>query len=102
VFADVESVPHSYLRLTALAQDVAACLRGANDTLSPGWSHPTEAPPRLYVMCQQGMNRSGLVTGLILRALGVPAERAVEAIVTRPGALTNHTFARLVRAWPEG
>jgi hypothetical protein len=46
------------------------------------------------------MNRSGLLAGLILRALGVPAEAALAAVAARPGALTNQTYARLVRDWP--
>jgi hypothetical protein len=97
VFVDVEQVPHGYERLTSLAESIAACITGAER--DDGWPHPSEPPRRLYVMCQQGMNRSGLLAGLILRALGVPAEDAIAAIATRPGALTNQTFARLIREW---
>jgi hypothetical protein len=97
VFVDVEQVPHSYERLTSLAESIAACITGAER--DDGWPHPTEPPPRLYVMCQQGMNRSGLLAGLILRALGVSADEAIAAIATRPGALTNQTFVRLIREW---
>lgn len=100
VFADMEQVPHDYARLGALAESIAACLTG--EDAGDGWPHPAEPPPRLYVMCQQGLNRSGLLTGLILRALGVSAEDAIAAVATRSGALANHTFARLVREWPEG
>ena len=97
-FADMEQIPDDYARLAALAQSIAACLEGAN--AEDGWEHPATAPRRLYVMCNQGMNRSGLLTGLILRALGVPGEAAVAAIGDRrPGALSNQTFARLVREW---
>lgn len=99
VFADVEQVPHGYARLAALAESIAACLTGAG--ASDGWPHPDEPPARVYVLCQQGLNRSGLLTGLILRALGVPAEQALSAIGTRPGALTNLTYVRLVRDWPD-
>jgi|GEM_PF-3712421 len=55
------------------------------------------APERIYVMCQHGMNRSGLVSGLILRGLGVDAREAVDRIrMARPGALANDSFRRLV------
>lgn len=98
VFADVEQVPHEYERLSALARSIAACLMG--EERANGWPHPAEPPRRLYVMCQQGLNRSGLLTGLILRALGVPSNEALAAIAIRPGALTNQTYVRLVRDWP--
>jgi hypothetical protein len=43
------------------------------------------------------MNRSGLMIGLILRALGLAGEDALRAITCcRPGALTNRTFVRLL------
>jgi hypothetical protein len=100
VFADVEQVPYAYDRLAALAVSIAACLRGAQDEERKGWPHPAIAPARLYIMCQQGMNRSGLLTGLILRALGVASEAALTAVASRPGALTNQTYVRLVREWP--
>jgi len=100
VFADVEQIPHAYQRLTSLAESIAACVTGSDGV--DGWPHPTVPPTRLYVMCQQGMNRSGLLTGLILRALGVSPEDALAAIATRPGALTNQTYIALVRTWPAG
>jgi len=99
VFVDVERVPYGYERLVSLAESIAACVTGAESADS--WPHPSEPPSRLYVMCQQGMNRSGLLAGLVLRALGVAADDALAAIATRPGALTNQTFVRLIRAWPE-
>lgn len=98
VFADVEQVPHGYERLAALADSIAACLTGEEQV--DGWPHPPKPPQRLYVMCQQGLNRSGLLTGLILRALGVPPNDALAAIAARPGALTNQTYVRLVRDRP--
>lgn len=97
VLVDTEAMPAQYDRLAALARSIAACLSGA--AAGAGWEHPAAPPRRLYVMCNQGMNRSGLLVGLILRALGVPAEEALAAIVSRPGALNNQTFARLVREW---
>lgn len=97
VFADIDGLPPGYERLTRLAESIAACLTGAD--AHDGWEHPATPPARLYVMCQQGMNRSGLLSGLILRALGVPAGEALAALASRPGALTNQTYARLVREW---
>ena len=99
VFADVEQVPHEYARLSELAASIAVCITGAER--DDGWPHPDQPPTRLYVMCQQGMNRSGLLAGLILRALGVSADDALTAIASRPGALTNRTYAELIRRWKD-
>lgn len=98
VFADVEQAPYAYARLAALAESIAACLTGSE--ASDEWPHPAVPPTRLYVMCQQGMNRSGLLTGLILRVLGASPDDALAAVAARPGALTNQTYVRLVREWP--
>jgi protein-tyrosine phosphatase len=50
-------------------------------------------------MCQHGMNRSGLVTGLLLRALGIGPRETVERIrLARPGALANDAFRLMVLA----
>lgn len=58
-----------------------------------------QAPERIYVMCQHGMNRSGLVAGLLLRALGVGPRETVERIrLARPGALANDAFRLMVLA----
>lgn len=101
VFADQEEIPPVHSRLTALAGSIAACLCGA--AAGDRWEHPATPPRRLYILCNQGLNRSGLLTGLILRALGVPADTALAVIAaSRPGALTNRTFAGLVRAWAVG
>jgi hypothetical protein len=43
------------------------------------------------------MNRSGLLTGLLLRELGLSGTLALERILgARPGALSNEAFRRLV------
>lgn len=56
-----------------------------------------DAPDRVYVMCQHGMNRSGLVAGLLLRGLGVEPRETVERIRrARPGALANDHFRLMV------
>lgn len=129
VFADMEEAPHDYARLITLAASIAACMTGIDSDggwphssplpgidhgqcrieSHPGaggvrlseWQHPATPPVRVYVMCQQGLNRSGLFMGLLLRALGVSAADAVSAIASRPGALNNQTFVRLIYAWPD-
>lgn len=55
------------------------------------------APERVYVMCQHGMNRSGLVAGLLLRGLGIGPREAIDRIrAARPGALANDHFRLMV------
>jgi len=85
VFADLDAVPSALDAIRQLASDVAAALT-------------TEAAPEhLYIVCQYGMNRSGLVSGLILRELGLPgAETVARILAARPGALSNQAFRRLV------
>ncbi len=74
---------------------VAATVRDAVDALQ----RTDERPDRIYVMCQHGMNRSGLVTGLILRELGLGARETVERIrAARPGALANDAFRLMILA----
>jgi hypothetical protein len=95
VFADTEVVPSSYHRLEGLAKDVAAAILGEALEASELAGHA--APLRLMVMCKQGLNRSALMAGLILRELGASPGDIVEAIrAARPGALTNQTFVRLL------
>lgn len=89
VFLDVEEQPASLGRISSIASEVAASLTSG----TPGQS--------AYVLCTHGMNRSGLVTGLILRELGYDPEEAVRLIrAARPGSLSNHTFVRLLGAQP--
>lgn len=86
VFADIEAVPGNLTRIDALVGELAAAFLA------------DDAPERVYVMCKQGLNRSGLVSALLLRALGVAPEEALDVIrAARPGALNNVTFASLVR-----
>jgi hypothetical protein len=95
IFTDSETEPSNLHRLRELAESIAAAILGRPSDAA--WAHPAEPPARLYVLCQQGLNRSGLVTGLILRALGHTAEETLAAIATRPGALNNQTYVRLLR-----
>jgi protein-tyrosine phosphatase len=49
---------------------------------------------RVLAHCGMGYNRSGLIAGMILKALGVPGTAAVSRIrERRPGALFNDRFA---------
>ncbi|HXH23524.1 MAG TPA: hypothetical protein VNN10_16020 [Dehalococcoidia bacterium] len=101
VFADLEVVPSSFHRLERLAKDVAAAVLGEALDATELAGHA--APLRLMVMCKQGMNRSALMAGLILRELGASPSEIVEAIrAARPGALTNQTFVRLLLGEAEG
>lgn len=89
VFPDMEGMPACYPRLQSLAAELAPLFSG---------ERRRGTPHRVYVMCQQGLNRSGLVTGLILRAAGMDAG-AVLALLRhrRPGSLANLAYAELLR-----
>ena len=87
VFPDLDGPLSSSNRVADIVRDARAAITG------------DDAPERIYVMCQHGMNRSGLVTGLLLRALGVGPREAVERIRrARPGALANDAFRLMVLA----
>jgi dual specificity protein phosphatase-like protein len=75
---DDRSVP-SETKLRAIAQLGASLIQDGH---------------RVLAHCGMGYNRSGLIAGLILKALGVPGAAAVERIrERRPGALFNDRFA---------
>ncbi|MCL6645447.1 MAG: hypothetical protein K6U88_10815 [Dehalococcoidia bacterium] len=68
------------------------------DRLAEAVINPGAAPPAVYIMCSHGMNRSGLVTGLLLRRLGFGADEAIARIrAARRGALSNDSFVDLIR-----
>ncbi|HJM75936.1 MAG TPA: hypothetical protein QGI71_08795 [Dehalococcoidia bacterium] len=100
VFGDIDAVPTTYDRIELLAHQLALQLRGevrdratAEDTL------PAGTPERIYVLCKQGMNRSALLAGRVMRLLDVPAEQTVELLrAQRPGALSNQTFVDLIHS----
>jgi hypothetical protein len=105
VFEDIEWIPGSYDRIDALAQQLAGALRGDTGALAADDSNGSsddavanvQPPERVYVFCKQGFNRSGLLTGRILRALGTPPQEAIAQLrELRPGALTNDTFVDLI------
>ena len=56
---------------------------------------------RVLVTCRQGRNRSGWVTGLALLELGVPVQRAIDAIrrVRGNDALENPHFVEELRRY---
>ncbi len=89
VFSDVEERPSAFDRICEVASEVATALASG------------ETGRSAYVLCTHGMNRSGLVTGLVLRELGYAPEETVRLIrAARPGSLSNHTFVRLLGATP--
>lgn len=88
VFVDTEGVPSPFWRVEQTVADAASAARG----------EAGPAPSDIYIVCQHGMNRSGLITGLLLQALGLQPSEAIDRIRRqRPGALSNHTFERLLR-----
>lgn len=88
VFVDTEGVPSPFWRIEQTVVDAAGAARGESGP----------PPTDIYIVCQHGMNRSGLVTGLLLQELGLPPADAIGRIRRhRPGALSNHTFERLLR-----
>lgn len=91
VFADIDERPAKFERLVETVRAWSVELRTGLDS---------EAPEQVFVMCQYGMNRSGLATGLLLRELGIDGDETVRRIVrARPGALSNDSFRRLLRDW---
>ncbi|MEP7215913.1 MAG: protein-tyrosine phosphatase family protein [Anaerolineaceae bacterium] len=88
VFVDSEGVPSPFWRIE---HTVAAAVNAARGESGP-------VPTDIYIVCQHGMNRSGLVTGLLLQQFGLGAGEAIDRIrLHRPGALSNQTFERLLR-----
>lgn len=86
VFPDLDHVPPAFAAITGLADEVASLLNAG-----------AGAPAHLYIVCQHGMNRSGLVAGLVMRRLGLDGAATVERITAaRPGALSNQAFRRIV------
>ena len=55
------------------------------------------AGKRVLVTCHQGRNRSGVLAGLALVELGLPAERAVGRIQRYRNGLTNPWFRAIVQ-----
>jgi protein-tyrosine phosphatase len=87
VFTDNEEVPSAYPRIRELSMVAAAAL-----TTRGG-------PGEVFIVCSQGLNRSGLLTGLVLRELGIPGAEAVALIRRqRPGSLANHAYEQLLVA----
>jgi hypothetical protein len=97
VFPDLEAVPQRYPRLLALADELARLLRGGGARTPASDPTAPQGGSRLIVLCQQGMNRSALVSGLTLRAAGLDAPATMTLLRSgRPGCLTNQTFAALI------
>jgi protein-tyrosine phosphatase len=78
-FDDDDRELPSLTKLQAIAQLGASLIRDGH---------------RVLTHCGMGLNRSGLVAGLILTQMGVPGPAAVARIrERRPGALFNEMFA---------
>jgi hypothetical protein len=91
VFGDIDSVPVMLDRIHGTVRSVAEMLRAP------------DAPAAVYSMCQHGMNRSGLIAGLLLRELGLSGPEALELIrERRRGALSNWSFVRLIESYEPG
>jgi len=87
VFADLDAVPTRFDRIESTVRRAADAIKGASGA----------SPDAVYTVCQHGMNRSGLLAGLLLRELGMSGHEAVELIMSkRPGALSNQAFRRLI------
>lgn len=87
VFPDLDGPLSASNRVHHVVEEAVNAVLAGNGT----------APERIYVMCQHGMNRSGLVAGLIMRSFGVTPVEAVDRIrAARPGALANDSFRRLI------
>lgn len=85
IFLDVDAPPPRFERLREQAAQVARAARGH------------DAVESVYSICTHGMNRSGLMAGLVLRELGMPGSDAVDLIMTRRiGSLSNLSFRRLI------
>ncbi len=81
-FEDDDQALPNERKLQAIADMAAALIRQGH---------------RVLAHCNMGFNRSGLVAGLILKALGMSGDAAVTRIrERRPGALYNDRFADYV------
>lgn len=91
VFADLDHRPPNLHFIEQNVRDMAMAVQ-----------HPVHggvhAPPDdVYILCQHGMNRSGLVSGLLLRALGMTGDDALRRITARRvGSLSNLAFRDIV------
>lgn len=68
------------------------------------WAHRRwEAGDRVLIRCQAGLNRSGLITALVLMRSGWSADSAIALLreMRSPWALCNRDFERAVRELDE-
>ncbi len=86
VFPDLDGIPTRLYRIEETAREAALIARSGDGGVE-----------RIYSVCQHGMNRSGLLAGLMLRELGMPGDEVVRRIrERRPGALANHGFVGIL------
>jgi protein-tyrosine phosphatase len=80
---DFERYPHELLDLVDIAADIAERVRGGE---------------RVFIFCNMGMNRSGLMTALTMMHLGATPQSAIKAIRRRhPCTLSNESFVRAIQ-----
>ena len=89
VFVDTEGVPSPFWRIEQTVDEAVAAALG----------EAAVPPEHIYIVCAHGMNRSGLITGMVLGKLGLKADDAIRRIRHhRPGALSNETFQAILRS----
>lgn len=85
VFEDVESRPSRLWHIEEVANEAAAAVASES------------GPSDIIIVCQHGMNRSGLMSGMLLKAMGFAGDDAVSRIMERrPGSLSNLTFRQIL------
>ncbi len=88
---EVEELRYGFGDGALHGEDLGRVLRAA------AWAHQRwSAGDRVLVRCQAGLNRSGLVTALVLVSAGWDPAEAIRHIRARrsPHALFNHHFVR--------
>lgn len=86
--SEVDWLKQPYFRLT---QDALAAATLAAQVIEEGGD--------VLTTCALGLNRSGLLSTLILMQLGSSAEDAIDIVRTgRPGSMFNKSFCRLAKS----
>jgi len=87
---------------TEVPADTASAMRA----MAAEVARRVEAGKRVLVTCQAGLNRSGVIVALALRAMGRPARECIRLVRTRRRrrgsqlALFNRAFVRFIMADP--
>lgn len=90
IFKDLDTFPSQIRTIAATAKTIAGALRDP-------------AGGDVFIICEYGANRSGLVAALVLRELGLDAPEAIAKVQqARTGSLSNERFRRLVGEFKPG